>query len=108
MPSAGFEPAIPASERRQTYASDGAATGTGPLLDSVFNFNSSAFLFLKAVFSSRASVEHSYRFREKSLNKYTKKKIEVTQQVPNIPRNDRNIIQLFLQGKTFTNRLCSQ
>jgi hypothetical protein len=27
MPSAGFEPAIPASERRQAYALDRAATG---------------------------------------------------------------------------------
>jgi hypothetical protein len=27
MPSAGFEPAIPATKRRQTYALDGAATG---------------------------------------------------------------------------------
>jgi len=29
MPPAGFEPTIPGSERRQTYALDGAATGTG-------------------------------------------------------------------------------
>ena len=31
MPSVGFEPAIPASERPQTYALDRAATGTGNL-----------------------------------------------------------------------------
>jgi len=31
MPPAGFEPAIPASERPQTEALDGAATGTGTL-----------------------------------------------------------------------------
>jgi uncharacterized membrane protein YbaN (DUF454 family) len=31
------------------------------------------FLVLRAVFSSRASAEHSWRFREKSLNKYLKK-----------------------------------
>ena len=29
MPPVGFEPAIPANERPQTYALDGAATGTG-------------------------------------------------------------------------------
>jgi hypothetical protein len=29
MPPEGFEPAIPASERRQTYALDRAATGVG-------------------------------------------------------------------------------
>ena len=29
MPSAGFEPAIPPSERQQTYTLDGAATGIG-------------------------------------------------------------------------------
>jgi len=29
MPTAGFEPTIPASERAQTYALDSAATGTG-------------------------------------------------------------------------------
>ena len=29
MPPAGFEPAIPASERQQTHALDRAATGTG-------------------------------------------------------------------------------
>jgi hypothetical protein len=29
MPPAGFEPAIPASERSQTYALDPAATGIG-------------------------------------------------------------------------------
>jgi len=29
MPPVGFEPAIPASERPQTYALDRAATGTG-------------------------------------------------------------------------------
>ena len=29
MPPAGFEPAIPASERPQTYALDRAATGKG-------------------------------------------------------------------------------
>jgi len=29
MPRAGFEPAIPASERPQTHASDRAATGIG-------------------------------------------------------------------------------
>jgi hypothetical protein len=29
MPSAGFEPAIPAIERKQTYALDRAATGIG-------------------------------------------------------------------------------
>jgi hypothetical protein len=31
MPSAGFEPANPATKRRQTYALDGAATGIGNL-----------------------------------------------------------------------------
>ena len=31
MPSAGFEPAIPASERPQTRALDRAATGVGVL-----------------------------------------------------------------------------
>ena len=31
MPPAGFEPAIPASERPQTYALDRAATGVGKL-----------------------------------------------------------------------------
>jgi hypothetical protein len=30
MPSVVFEPTIPASERPQTYALDGATTGTGP------------------------------------------------------------------------------
>jgi hypothetical protein len=29
LPTVGFEPAIPASERSQTHALDGAATGTG-------------------------------------------------------------------------------
>jgi hypothetical protein len=29
MPSAGFEPAIPATKRPQTYALDSAATGIG-------------------------------------------------------------------------------
>jgi len=29
MPPAGFDPTIPAGERPQTYALDGAATGTG-------------------------------------------------------------------------------
>ena len=32
MPPVGFEPAIPASERPQTYALDRAATGTGIML----------------------------------------------------------------------------
>jgi hypothetical protein len=32
MPSAGFEPAITASERPQTYAIDRAAAGTGEYL----------------------------------------------------------------------------
>jgi hypothetical protein len=31
MPSAGFEPAIPATKRPQTYALDRAATGIGLL-----------------------------------------------------------------------------
>ena len=31
MPPVGFEPTIPAGERPQTYALDGAATGTGTL-----------------------------------------------------------------------------
>ena len=30
MPPAGFEPAIPASERPQTHALDRTATGIGP------------------------------------------------------------------------------
>ena len=33
MPSAGFEPTISPGERSQTYASDRAATGTGPLIN---------------------------------------------------------------------------
>jgi hypothetical protein len=35
MPRVGFEPVIPASERQQTHALDGAATGIGvaPLLE---------------------------------------------------------------------------
>jgi len=33
MPSVGFEPTISAGERPQTYALDGAATGTGTLFD---------------------------------------------------------------------------
>ena len=32
MPPAGFEPTISAGERPQTYALDGAATGTGHFL----------------------------------------------------------------------------
>jgi hypothetical protein len=32
MPTAGFEPAIPASERPQTHALDHAATGFGTIL----------------------------------------------------------------------------
>jgi hypothetical protein len=31
MPPAGFEPAVPASERPQTHALDGAANGLGRL-----------------------------------------------------------------------------
>jgi hypothetical protein len=34
MPPAGFEPAMPASERPHTHALDGACTGIGRLLDS--------------------------------------------------------------------------
>jgi hypothetical protein len=33
MPPAGFEQAILASERLQTYASDGAVIGIGPIED---------------------------------------------------------------------------
>jgi hypothetical protein len=29
MPRAGFEPAVPATKRQQTYAVDGTATGIG-------------------------------------------------------------------------------
>jgi len=32
MPPAGFEPAVPASERPQTHAFDGAATGIGNII----------------------------------------------------------------------------
>jgi len=32
MPAAGFEPAIPASERRHTHDLDGGATGIGLLI----------------------------------------------------------------------------
>ena len=35
MPQLGFEPTISAGERPQTYALDGAATGTGSSIDKV-------------------------------------------------------------------------
>ena len=41
MSSAGFEPAIPASERPQIQALDRAATGIGPLPSALFQINSS-------------------------------------------------------------------
>jgi hypothetical protein len=40
MPRAGFETAIPATMRPQTYALDGAATGIGKTMhDGTYNFN---------------------------------------------------------------------
>jgi hypothetical protein len=41
MPSAGFEPAIPATKRPQTYALDSAATGIGGYVASCLNYLSS-------------------------------------------------------------------
>ena len=47
MPPVGFEPAIPASERPQTYALDRSATGTGTQYGychiNVFNYLQSLF-----------------------------------------------------------------
>jgi hypothetical protein len=39
MPSAGFEPAIPATKRPQTYALDRADTGTGKEIKVPFIIN---------------------------------------------------------------------
>ena len=38
MPPVGFEPTISEGERPQTYALDRAATGTGIIMRSVYNF----------------------------------------------------------------------
>jgi hypothetical protein len=35
MPSAGIEPAIPATKRPQTYALDSAVTGIGKMMNSL-------------------------------------------------------------------------
>jgi len=39
MPLAGFEPTISAEERPQTYALDGAATGTGIYVHYMSDYN---------------------------------------------------------------------
>jgi hypothetical protein len=39
MPSVGFEPAIPATKRPQTYALDRAATGIGSFQNTVIQFS---------------------------------------------------------------------
>ena len=48
MPSAGFEPAIPAGERLQTYTLDGAANGIG-LLVARSNRNMQSFLHFSLI-----------------------------------------------------------
>ena len=57
MPAAGFEPAIPASERPQTYAFDRAATGVGRD-KSTFRCSciaeASFYLFVAGVYSENA------------------------------------------------------
>jgi hypothetical protein len=40
MPPVGFEPAIPASERQQTYSLDRAATGTSTMMISILKLSS--------------------------------------------------------------------
>jgi hypothetical protein len=45
MPSVGFEPAIPASERPKTHALDGAATGIGEFYDDINKYS----VFIKDV-----------------------------------------------------------
>jgi hypothetical protein len=57
MPSAGFEPAIPASKRPQNYALDRAATGIGE------NQLYSLLILISAIKSGVAIITwHSYYF----------------------------------------------
>jgi hypothetical protein len=49
MPSVGFEPTIPTSERPQTYALDGAATGTGKKTLKTIKSRVYKFLILKTI-----------------------------------------------------------
>ena len=46
MPPVGFEPTISAGERPQTYALDGAATGTGPVKRDVYKIVSDGLRFV--------------------------------------------------------------
>jgi hypothetical protein len=43
MPQLGFEPTVSAGERPQTYSLDRAATGTGLLLDVIFDYSKKLF-----------------------------------------------------------------
>ena len=48
MPSVGFEPTIPASERPQTHALDRAATGTG-MAGSTEEFDDATYYIYKLI-----------------------------------------------------------
>jgi len=53
MPPVGFEPAISAGERPQTYASDRAATGTGYILRTL---SKKRAVFLNVTFKQKCEI----------------------------------------------------
>jgi hypothetical protein len=55
MPQAGFEPAIPATKRPQTYALDRTATGIGDSLTSISSFNKSTIIVNIKIFVSNSN-----------------------------------------------------
>jgi hypothetical protein len=63
MPSAGFEPAIPAIDRPQTYTLDCTATGIGNILRPIRN--NSAGINLGVSVSALAQNEYRVRLRQK-------------------------------------------